>query len=327
MLRAVEIAAKGKLFASPNPYVGSVLVKNGRLIAEGAHLVYGGPHAEINALRSAGSRARGATLYTSLEPCSHWGKTPPCAEAVVQAGIKRVAAAMADPNPLVRGRGFKILRKAGVQVDIGVCEKEALDLNRSFIKFIVKKKPYVLIKAAISLDGKIATRAGDSKWISSEISRDFSHRLRSEADAVLVGAETVRRDNPRLTSRGTGRNPVRIVLTRGGKIPKAANIFNHEAPTWILKNQKIPELLNDLGSRNISRLLVEGGGEVAAQFIESGEADEFMFFVAPLLIGGRTAKTAFEGTGFSKIGDALKLNIVETRRIGPDIFIRALPKK
>lgn len=311
ILRALELAKRGFGAASPNPYVGCVIVKNGRLIAEGAHLEFGGPHAEVQALKRAGAKARGATLYCNLEPCRHWGKTPPCTEAVIRSGIKKVVASMADPNPLVRGKGFKDLKRAGISVETGTCEKEARDLNRSFIKFTRENKPYVFVKVAVSLDGKTATRTGDSKWISSPESRDYAHRVRAQMDGILVGAQTVRRDNPSLTSHGKGRNPVRIVLTRSGKVPKKAMIFDRRAPTWVFKGQKLGKVLRTLAQKGISRLLVEGGGKTAAEFIRAGEADEFLIFVAPKWIGGA-----------SKVKDALKARELSARKIGPDILIR-----
>jgi diaminohydroxyphosphoribosylaminopyrimidine deaminase/5-amino-6-(5-phosphoribosylamino)uracil reductase len=236
MRRAIELAGRGAQGASPNPLVGCVIVKNGKSVGEGFHAHYGGPHAEVLALKKAGPRTKGATLYVNLEPCAHWGKTPPCADAVIRAGIKKVVAAMPDPNPLVRRRGFKKLKASGIQVQTGVCRAEAEDLNRAFIKFITKKKPYVILKAAVSLDGKIATASGDSKWISSEASRDLVHGLRTEVDGILVGGETVRKDDPSLTSHGKGRNPVRIVLSRSGRLPKNSKIFDGTAPCWVFKD-------------------------------------------------------------------------------------------
>lgn len=314
--RALRLAQRGFYGASPNPYVGCVIVKNGRNVAEGAHLEFGGPHAEVQALKRAGAKARGATLYCNLEPCRHWGKTPPCTEAIIRAGIKKVVASMADPNPLVRGKGFKDLKRAGIMVETGACEKEAGDLNRSFIKFTRENKPYVFVKAAVSLDGKTSTRTGDSKWISSRESRDYAHRVRAQMDGILVGAETVRRDNPSLTSHGKGRNPVRIVLTRSGRLPLKAKIFNGRAPAWVFKRQPLGKMLRTLAQKGISRLLVEGGGKTAAEFIRAGEADEFLFFVAPIWIGGA-----------SKVKDALTARKLTARKIGPDILIRGRVEK
>ena len=308
--RALELARRGFPAASPNPYVGCVIVKNGRKVAEGAHLEFGGPHAEVQALKRAGRRARGATLYCNLEPCRHWGKTPPCTEAVIRAGIIKVVASMADPNPLVGGKGFKDLRRAGIKVETGAFEREARDLNRSFVKFIAEKKPYVYLKAAVSLDGKISTRTGDSKWISSPASREKAHRLRAQMDGILVGAGTVRRDDPSLTSHGKGRNPVRIVLTRSGKVPRKARVFDRRAPTWGFQGQPLKKEVGTLAQKGISRLMVEGGAVTAGEFIRAGEVDELILFVAPKWIGDA-----------AKVKDALKVRGMTAKRSGPDILI------
>lgn len=320
ILRTLRLAKRGIPWVSPNPYVGCVIAKGARVLSQGAHLKFGGPHAEISALRAAGRKAKGATLYVNLEPCSHWGKTGPCVDAIIGAGIKRVVAAMGDPNPLVRGKGFKALIRAGIKVDNGIRKDEARDLNRSFVKFITRQKPYVFLKSALSLDGKIATSAGESKWITSPESRAFAHRIRSQMDAVLVGAETVRRDDPSLTSHGSGRDPLRVILTRTGRIKKTSKIFSKGPAPLVLKGN-VSQVLKKLAEGGVSRLLVEGGGETAAEFLESGNVDEAFFFIAPILIGGRDAKTGFEGRGFRAVKDALKLKDVTTRKIGPDILI------
>lgn len=343
MSRALLLAEKGRFGASPNPMVGCVVVSNGRAVGEGWHARFGGPHAEIEALRRAGSRAKGATLYLNLEPCSHWGKTPPCADAVIRAGVREVVAAMRDPNFLVAGKGFAKLRKAGVKVRIGTMRREAERLNRAFLKFIRRKRPYVVLKSAMSLDGKIATASGDSRWISSEASRRCARKLRSEMDAVLVGGETVRRDDPSLTSHGLGRDPVRVVLTASGRLPARAKIFDGKARTWVVHGRKnlrgkpgadwffvrprggrLPfgEVVSLLGARGISKLLIEGGGETAASALGSGEADEVLFFVAPVLIGGKDAPTPIEGKGVRKVADAWKLRDLSVERIGPDLLVR-----
>lgn len=347
MRRALALAEKGISGASPNPLVGCVIVKNQKTIGEGFHAQFGAAHAEINAIEDAGASCKGATLYINLEPCCHWGKRPPCTDAIVSAGIRRVVAAMPDPNPLVRGKGFRKLQDKGIHIKVGVLEEEARNLNRVFIKYITKKRPYVILKSALSLDGKIATTTGESRWISSIASREFSARLRTQVDAILVGAETVRRDNPELTSHGKGRNPVRLVLSASGILPRKARIFDGASRTWIFsgaaprtqraENQKIEwiplkqkkrrldfsSLLNQLAKRGISKLLIEGGGETAASALESGAVDEIYFFVAPLLIGGRAAKTSFEGEGFRKLRNALRLKNVETKKIGEDLLIHA----
>lgn len=340
MDRALKLAAKGISGASPNPLVGCVIVKNGRAIGEGYHSTFGGPHAEINALRNARG-ARGATLYINLEPCSHWGKTPPCADALVRSGIREVVAAMGDPNPLVRGKGFERLRRAGIRVRTGIGEARARELNRPFIKFITRKKPYVLLKAALSLDGKTATRAQDSKWITSPDARRYSHKLRGEVDAILVGAETVRRDNPSLTSHGLGRDPIRVVVSSKGRLPKSSALFDGKARTWVLhgnaamkgaewiyvrpRNGRLDfnAVLSELGRRGVSRLLIEGGAKTLGWALDSGDVDECLFFVAPLLIGGSGARPVTEGVGFAKLKGAMRFSEMSATKIGPDILIRA----
>ncbi len=343
--RTFQLALKGISGASPNPMVGCVIVRNGRAIAEGFHEKFGGPHAEINALKLA-RNVRGATLYSNLEPCSHWGKTPPCANSIVQAGISRVVSSMADPNPLVSGKGFGHLKKAGVQVLQGIGEPQARELNRSYIKFITEKKPYVLLKAAMSLDGKTATREGDSKWITGISARDISHKLRAEVDAILIGAETVRKDNPSLTSHGQGRNPARVVVSASGSLPARSKIFNSASRTWIFhgnpsiqaKSRGTSEwiylkarsgrldfkaVLSELARKGVSRLLIEGGAETLGWALDSRQVDECAFFVAPLMIGGVAAQSAIGGKGFAQLKDALKLSKVETQIIGTDVLIRA----
>lgn len=347
MRRAIQLAKKGISGVSPNPMVGCVIVKNHKAVGEGFHVRYGSAHAEINAIEDAGSNCKDATLYVNLEPCCHWGKTPPCTEAILSAGISRVVAALPDPNPLVRGKGFRQLQRKGVQVKVGVLEQEARDLNRAFFKFITIKKPYVILKSAISLDGKIATSTGESRWITSAVARAFSTRLRTQVDAILVGAETVRMDNPELTSHGMGRNPVRVVVSASGNLPPRAKIFNGTSPTWIFSNSaphlqrgleqkaewfslkqkkekfNFADVLKQLAKRGISKVLIEGGGETAASALESGEVDEIYFFIAPLLIGGREAKTPFEGKGFGKLKEALRLTEVTTKKIGNDLLVNA----
>lgn len=341
--RALELAERGLSGASPNPLVGCVIARGGKLLGEGFHQKFGGPHAEVHALRSAGN-ARGATAYVNLEPCSHWGKTPPCAEALVKAGIGRVVCAMKDPNPLVSGKGFQILKRAGIRVQTGLLEREARDLNRSFLHFITSRKPYTILKIAMSLDGKTATGGGESQWITSKASREFSYRLRTRVDAILVGAETVREDDPALTSHGLGRNPARVVLSRSGKIPPHAQILDGTAPTWIFHgNRRVKEsglaewiylkpgsaratvnaILTELGRRGISRLLIEGGAETLGTFVDAGIADEAYIFIAPKLIGGQAAKCAVGGKGIQKLRDVLSFKKISVQTLGEDILIQA----
>ncbi len=344
MNRSLSLAIQGLNGASPNPYVGCVLVKNNRLISKGAHLRFGGPHAEVNALRAAGPKARGSKLYVNLEPCSHWGKTPPCADLIIRSGVSQVIVGMVDPNPLVRGKGIAALRRAGIRVLTRIRSKEAMDLNRSFIKYITQKQPYVYLKTACSLDGKIGSVSGQSKWITSAESRAYSHGLRSQMDAVLIGANTLRKDRPSLTSHGQGRNPVRVILTASGQIPSPAAPPDQGSVTWVIhsnpsfklkttpgaewfylpgNSKGIPfaRILDFLGNRGISRLLIEGGGTTSAAALESNCVDEIIFFYAPILIGGKGAKSVFDGNGFKDLLQAPKVQDLKIKKIGPDLIL------
>ncbi|MBI4055641.1 MAG: bifunctional diaminohydroxyphosphoribosylaminopyrimidine deaminase/5-amino-6-(5-phosphoribosylamino)uracil reductase RibD [Elusimicrobia bacterium] len=241
--RAMRLARKGVGKVSPNPLVGCVLVKGGRIVGEGYHPYFGGPHAEIGALEKAGPKAREAALYVNLEPCNCWGKTGPCTAAILQAGISRVVASMADPDPRVSGKGFQVLRQAGIQVRSGLLEAEARDLNRPYLIWTTQKRPYVILKSAATLDGKIAARNGKSRWISSKASRNYVHRLRSQVDAILVGTRTVLQDDPELTSHGQGKNPVRIILDAGGVLTPQQKVFNGSAQTLLMTSGKNFNLL------------------------------------------------------------------------------------
>lgn len=352
MRLCLRVASKGKGFVSPNPLVGAVVVKEGRILGKGYHPAYGAPHAEVFALQEAGEEARGATLYVNLEPCAHYGKTPPCTKAIIKAGIKEVVIGMSDPNPLVRGKGIKELQEAGIDVKIGVLEEEARRLNETYIKFITEGIPFVTLKMAQSLDGKIATKSGESRWITGEKARQFVHRLRREYDAVLVGAGTVLADNPSLRVYGKGRDPMRIVLDGKGRVSPSAKVFqtgvrrfvfttSSASPSWVKELQDrgveviiskgkkvdIEGMLKELGKRGIASLLVEGGGETAASFLEAGVVDKLLFFIAPIIIGGREAKTSVEGEGCQNLSEAIKLNYSRIRKIGEDILIEAYLKK
>jgi len=349
----LAITAKGK--TSPNPLVGAVIVKNSRIIGKGYHKKAGEPHAEINALNMAGGRARGATLYLNLEPCAHFGRTPPCTKRIISSGIKKVVAAMIDPNPLNCGQGVKGLRKAGIKVKVGVLEEDAKKINEAYTKYITTKRPFVILKTAMSLDGKIATKTGDSKWITNKPSRKYVHKLRSEVDAILVGIETVLRDDPRLTVRISDiryqisdRNPIRVVVDSRTRIPLGAKVLNKEAPTIVattkfaskkriktLRNKgvkvlvirekdkkvNLKELLKRLGELGITSLLVEGGGKINASFLENGLVDKVLFFIAPKMIGGEEALTPVEGEGIERIKDAIKLKDISVKRFGEDVLI------
>lgn len=349
MQRALSLAERGRERVHPNPLVGCVIVKKGRIIAEGYHAYYGGPHAEIVALRKAGKKAQGATLYVTLEPCSHWGKTPPCAPEIIKSGLKKAVIAMKDPNPLVSGRGIKALKAHGLNVYIGDGQDKAKELNRSFITNMTQKRPTIIIKAATTLDGKIATAGGVSQWISSPASRRLVHHLRSQADAVLIGANTACLDNPSLTSHGQGKNPLRIVLDPTLRCPVTLRMFNDQkAPTLVVTGPKtspkkalilqkkgvqilrtslkfgkfeLITLVNYLFKINVNQLFIEGGGETIWGFINARLVDEVYWFIAPLLLGGRSAKTSVEGEGFTRLSQALKLRTWKTRTLGPDILI------
>jgi diaminohydroxyphosphoribosylaminopyrimidine deaminase/5-amino-6-(5-phosphoribosylamino)uracil reductase len=326
MHRCFSLAVKGNALASPNPMVGAVIVKNGRKIGEGYHEQFGGPHAEVQAIRDARSRRHdlsGATLYVNLEPCSHHGKTPPCADAILQSGITRVVIAVEDPNPLVAGRGIRLLRENGIRCRVGVQKQNAVLLNKFFLKFIRTGMPYVSIKAAQTSDGFIAREDGSSKWITNIRSRRFGHRLRAQYDAVLVGARTVTNDDPELTVRLVkGKNPVRIILDGRVSIPERRKIFSRKAPTLLytdtsikrehyqkvraLSNQgvtiidmkgkngklDIREILKDLGRRGISSVLVEGGRSTYTAFLNARCVDTLWLFTSPKKFG--TGMKTFE---------------------------------
>lgn len=348
---AIDLAKKAEGKVSPNPIVGAVIVKNGTIVGRGYHRRAGLPHAEVNALHRVGRRAKDATLYVTLEPCDHFGRTPPCTAAIIKSRIKKVVIGMVDPNPINNGRGIKTLKKAGIEVVVGILEGEAKSINRPYIKFITKKMPYITIKIAQSLDGKIATETGDSKWITSEDSRRYVHALRSSVDAVMVGVNTVVKDDPLLISRiSKGRQPMRIIVDGRSKTPLNARIFSRvkESPLAIVtikssfktmryesqgaevlmakgKDDRIDlkDLLRILAKRGISHILVEGGGELIASLIEESLADRFLFFIAPKIIGGRGAISAVGGNGISKIKDAIMLKNMSIKKFAKDILIEA----
>jgi len=349
MQRALLLAARGKGHVNPNPLVGCVIVRQGKIVGEGTHEVFGGPHAEVNALKKAWGHAKGATLYINLEPCTHWGKTPPCIPILIQAGIKEVHIATLDPNPLVAGKGVAALRRAGIKVRVGLEKVAAARLNRPFLTWMKKKRPYVILKMAMSLDGKIATHKGDSRWISSPASRRLVHKLRAESDAVLVGANTAVRDNPYLTAHGAGRDPLRIVLDPHLRTRPNLRVYGEEGRTMIITASssnpekikileskgvqilrtplnkgriKLKEVLRLIAKYDVSQLLVEGGGNTAWSFVREGLVDEILFFVAPIMIGGVNAITSVEGEGFARIKNSFRLNLVSVGRIGNDILIK-----
>ena len=354
MRRALSLAEKGQGHVAPNPMVGAVLVKEGRVIGEGYHQVYGQAHAEVNAFRNATEDPQGATLYVTLEPCSHYGKTPPCADLIVEKKVSKVVIAMLDPNPLVAGRGVKKLEDAGIAVYSGLLEEESRKLNEVFIKFITTKRPFVFFKCAMTLDGKIATVSGQSRWISSEQSRAQVHGMRGYYRGIMAGIGTVLADNPLLTCRTGGANPTRIIVDSRLRIPEDALVLNDDAPTLIACTHDADEkkarrltkgtvevlslpaaggqvdpaaLLEVLGSRNIDGILLEGGGTLAYSFLSAGLVDKVRFYIAPKLFGGAAAKTPVGGSGISDISDAIELTDMTVTRCGRDIVVEGYPQR
>lgn len=351
MREALRLAAHGRGRTSPNPMVGAILVRDGRIVGAGWHRKAGTEHAEIHALRMAGELARGATLYVTLEPCSHTGRTGPCAKAVIEEGVRRVVAAMEDPNPLVSGRGFQMLREAGVEVDCGLLELEARQLNEAFLTWVTKKRPFVTLKMAMTLDGKTATADGESKWITGEEARLYGHFLRDENDAILVGIGTVLADRPSLTTRlpeGNGKNPLRIILDSKARTPLDAPFLHDGAASVLIATTEaapkenvdrlrglgaevliagagptvdLPLLLQSLGERKICSLLVEGGSTIHFSFLREKLADKIYAFIAPLLVGGKSATSAVGGEGFSRLADAARLTNIKTEIIGADLCV------
>jgi diaminohydroxyphosphoribosylaminopyrimidine deaminase/5-amino-6-(5-phosphoribosylamino)uracil reductase len=351
MRRALALAARGRGSAEPNPLVGAVaLSADGELVGEGWHERYGGAHAEVNAFAAAGERARGGTLYVTLEPCCHWGKTPPCTEAVLRAGVRRVVVATADPFPRVAGGGLARLRDAGLEVTVGVCEAEAERLNAPYLKLLRTGRPWVIAKWAMTLDGKIATRAGDSKWISGEESRRRVHELRGRVDAVLVGRGTVAADDPLLTARPPGpRVAARVVLTASGDLPERCQLratardgpvllftsAGNEAKLagWVTDGAEVIDLsagdnglsvnavLDELGRRRMTNVLVEGGAGVLGSFRDANAIDEAWVFVAPKLVGNQAARSPVGGSGVERIADALPMAETTVEQIGNDVLI------
>ncbi len=348
MRLALGLAEKGN--PSPNPCVGAVIVKNGKILGSGYHKKAGMPHAEVEAIKNAGINAKGATLYVNLEPCNHYGRTPPCTKAIIKAGVRKVVVAMKDPNPDVKGGGEEELRKRWIKIEKGIMESEAKKLNEVFVKYSKTKIPFVVAKAAMSLDGKIATRTGDSKWITGENARRYAHKLRSRYDAVLAGINTVLKDNPRLTSRiRGGRNPLRVVLDDTLKIPLDANVAGkgtiiatterfdtgkkaalESRGIRVLmcgrKRVDLKTLLKKLGEMGITSLLVEGGAEVQGSFLDAKLIDKLVFFYAPKLIGGNDAKCAFAAQGAENPAGAVNVRIERMKKLGKDLLVEGYPE-
>jgi diaminohydroxyphosphoribosylaminopyrimidine deaminase/5-amino-6-(5-phosphoribosylamino)uracil reductase len=350
MRAALAEAAKGLGRTSPNPAVGAVLVKGGRVIARGHHARAGGPHAEVVALRAAGARARGADLYTTLEPCDHFGRTPPCSLAVIEAGVRRVLVGSVDPNPLVNGKGIARLRAAGVEVRSGVLQAECDALNAHWFTWITERRPFVTLKAAVSLDGRTATRTGDARWVSGEEARLWVHRLRDRVDAVLVGSGTARADDPRLTARlpgGGGRDPLRVVLDTRLALPRRLALFRPGGPPTLVAHAvarprpappgvellrcrrgpggvDLRDLLERLAARGVTHLLVEGGAKVHAAFVAAGLVDRLAVFVAPKLVGA-DGVPLLAAPGPARMADALALERVTVERVGDDVLVTGVP--
>ena len=353
MQRALDLAAKALGRTSPNPAVGAVIVRGGRVIGEGFHRRAGLPHAEVEALQRVNGTARGATLYVNLEPCAHHGRTPPCAEALIAAGLKRVVVGIVDPNPLVRGRGLRRLRQAGIAVTTGILREECERLNEDFAVFIRTGRPLVTLKLAASLDGRIATASGDSHWISGERSRRLVHELRNRVDAVLVGAETVRVDDPQLTCRVRGgRDPLRVILDGRLTISPAARVCTQRSTAATLvvttaesgqgEKRRLLEqqgveilclpgdqgraplrpLLEALGRRGVKHVLIEGGGQVAAAALAEGVVDKVLFFYGPLLLGSES-RPMIGPLGIDRVAAGLKLHTIELGRVGDDVLVTA----
>ncbi len=354
MQLAYNLAKQGCGKVNPNPLVGAIIVKNNKIIGQGYHEIYGGPHAEINAFRSAKESVEGATMYVTLEPCSHYGKTPPCAQAIVDNKIARVVIGMLDPNPLVAGKGVKLLEENGIEVETDFLSAELSHLNRVFLKFIQSKTPYVIMKTAMTLDGKIATKTGDSRWVSNEYSRARVHELRNELMAIMVGVDTVIADNPVLTTRlnnnNEARNPIRIVLDSQARIPLDSKILNtcssaktivavtSSAPKEKLqqiktlgnqvivadnKNGKVDlnSLMLILGQKGIDGILLEGGASLNFAALEAQIVNEIHAFIAPKIIGGQHAKTPVGGKGIDKMNNAINLQNIRFENIANDLLV------
>ena len=353
MQMALDLAIKGQGFTSPNPMVGAVVVKDGRMVGSGYHQMVGGPHAEVNAIDAAGKLAKGATLYVTLEPCNHTGRTPPCTRKILAAGIKRVVVAMMDPNRDVAGGGAKLLEQQGIRITTGVCQAQARKLNEAFVKFVRTRRPFVIAKCAATLDGRIATRCGDSKWVTGEKARQFVHRLRHAVDGILVGINTVRTDNPSLTARlpdGQCKDPVRVILDTHLSISPEAKLLRQEsdADTILvvgealtpdkqtnfekdgirviqseLKNGLIDmdALMDRLGTMGLTSILIEGGSRVLASAFGAGIVDKVLFFYAPKILGGDDGIPICSGPGPELMSQSIAINDINVRRFGDDVMI------
>ena len=358
MRQALELAGKGAGWTTPNPMVGAVVVKDGRVIGRGYHQRAGGPHAEVNAIDDAGDRARGATLYVTLEPCNHVGRTPPCTRKIIEAGIRRVVVAMADPNPGVTGGGNAALQDHGIAVTTGICETEARVLNETFSTWVTTGRPFVIAKCAATLDGRMATRTGDSRWVTGPASRQFVHRIRHAVDGIMVGVETVKKDDPGLTTRltaRTGSDPTRIILDTHLSTPPTAKMLHQasDAPTWLvcgpdspadrrkalentgarvvdaaLKDGRIDlsSLMEKLGAMDITSLLIEGGGTVLGAAFAAGIVDKVCFFFAPKILGGDDGVPICRGKGPESMGQSIPVHNLSVFRFDADVMLQGYLK-
>jgi diaminohydroxyphosphoribosylaminopyrimidine deaminase/5-amino-6-(5-phosphoribosylamino)uracil reductase len=356
MKRALVLARRGVGKTSPNPAVGCVVARNNEIVGEGWHRKAGTPHAEVHALRAAGESARGADVYVTLEPCAHYGKTPPCADALIRAGVARVFVGMTDPNPLVSGRGLDALRNAGIDVECGVLEPECRMVNEPFIKHVTTGLPFVILKSAMTLDGKTATATGDSKWVTNEESRRYVHRMRAKVDAVMVGVGTVLADDPQLTCRMgvRGRDPLRVIVDSRLRTPLTAALFTMTSPakTVIAATEPDPsrvgafeeagaeilvcrqkggrvdleDLLRKLGARGIQSVLLEGGRELVGSALRTGIIDKYLLFYAPKILGAEGGFGLCAGAGPDRMADAFRLRDVTVTRFGGDLLVTGYPE-
>lgn len=354
MKRALTLAKKGLGTTLPNPVVGCIIVKNGKIIGEGWHKRAGGHHAEVHALEMAGGEARGADVYVTLEPCSHTGKTPPCCEALIRAGVRRVIAGMSDPNPLVNGNGLRALQKAGIETLCGVLEEECRTVNRPFLKFMATGQPYVTFKCAMTLDGKIASVTGESRWISCEASRTVVHRMRSRCDAIMVGVDTIIADNPHLTVRHVkGRDPLRVIVDTHLRTPESVSVVSGQLASGTViattetnprvharylkngasilvcaaENDKVDlrDLWDKLGKRGVHTILLEGGSRLAGQALQKGLIDECVFFYAPKVVGS-DGFSPFAITGITDMARSIQFRDLSVKQVGTDIMVTAYPE-
>lgn len=352
---AIKLALKAKGKTYPNPMVGALVVKDDKILGRGFHAKAGLPHAEIIALDEAGKNSKGATLFVTLEPCMHFGRTAPCVDRIIGSRVKEVVVGMIDPNPLNNGKGVAILKEHGIKVRVGVLEDKLIRLNEVFIKYITKKMPFVMVKTAESLDGRIATRTGDSKWITSDKSRGFAHRLRQDFDAIMVGVNTVLRDNPKLDAWFSKKQPVKIVVDSQLSTPQDSNIFSRGASVIIVtlptksgqetENRRIlvdkakilevkekggqinlKDMLKKLFQLGIKSVLVEGGGTLNGSLFDEGLVDKIMFFISPKIIGGKDAIGSVMGHGIARVERSIRIKDLKLRRFGEDILIEGYVK-